>query len=578
MKQEARYRIFHYDIFVLLTVVLVVVAIHVVDGLRLYPESYYARDSYVRNLVSKYKYKILLNNMSVYDSLVDYSIRYSDYIYDPDSVYSFCKMLGKSLEGMEAVAVVPSRDLYKTKDYFIPVYSKYISGEAFNGVGLKVVDQIYNYYNWNKARLHPDGSLDLISDPFKIRIKDSTLHVSLLCLPVIENDYDVSLTIVVAFSLDDLGQYVRQLDTFKEGNLYVVSNTDKFFVHPDTSKIGEPSRSYLSECYGPAALEILDSSLMDYSKVYSRNDGVNMMYAVTSNSSLWTLFYSVPTDEVLSPMRNDIIFISIVAIIGVVIIILVCAYNIKWASDHRARQSAIERDLEIAANIQKRLLKKPSLSFHGVDVDIRHKSAKTVGGDLYYLRQIDEDRLVFCVGDVSGKGVPASILMSGAVTLLDVFVRQYQSPSEICSCLNAELSEDNNDFNFVTLFLSVLDTRTGLMKYCNAGHDEPIYMGRYLKTSDNMPVGADPSQQFTEGEIQLEDGSYLVLYTDGITEAQGSQNRFYGTERFLNSVSNAPKSSAALMNDHILSDLHEFVAHHEQSDDITLLTLQFSRK
>jgi len=577
MKQELKYRFFHYDIFVLLTVVLTVVAIHVADWSRLFPESSRARFRIVENHVIEVNNRLEMRASYTFDVLTFNSLLYTDYIYNPDSVYRFCEMLGNQLDRIEAVAVVPARDLYPGRDYFIPVFSKSFSEHAFNGLEMEFVNALYNKYNWEELHIQEDGTMDILADPITLEINGSIHHLALVSLPILGQSGMVRAYVLAALSMEKLAQFAESIGIFEKANLYVVTKRGKFILHPDNKRIGDKVGTFFEDNFGPGAKLILDSASHDLLKMHSCIEDGNIMYASTNATDSWTTFYSVPYKDVFRPIVDDVIFVSIVALIGMTIILLVCAFNIKWASEHRAKQSALDRDLEIAASIQNELLNKPVLTLPSLDIDVRQKPAKTVGGDIYYFYQ-EGEKLLFCVGDVSGKGVPASLLMSGVLLMLKIFAKHHLSPASICAHINKHLCANNPEYRFVTLFVGLLDTSNGKLSYCNAGHDEPICNGSFLKTSDYMPLGIEISQFFSDAEMTLDEGSVLTLYTDGVTEAMNQQSEMFGNNRFLSSINSAHRTSAKEINDKIFDDLRKFVDKNEQSDDITLLTLRYSHK
>ena len=199
--------------------------------------------------------------------------------------------------------------------------------------------------------------------------------------------------------------------------------------------------------------------------------------------------------------------------------------------------------------------------------------AKGVGGDLYDFF-IHDEKLFFCIGDVSGKGVPASLVMAVTRTLFRNISAHTAEPSHIVETMNMNISEGNDNNMFVTLFVGVLDLATGHLRYCNAGHDAPYVNGTLLPCNPNLPVGAMPDMTFTEQETMIAPDSTLFLYTDGLTEAENATYELFGMQRITNVITDFNGSPQELI-ETMTDAVHQFVGDTEQSDDLTMLAIKF---
>ncbi|MBO4721221.1 MAG: SpoIIE family protein phosphatase [Prevotella sp.] len=248
-----------------------------------------------------------------------------------------------------------------------------------------------------------------------------------------------------------------------------------------------------------------------------------------------------------------------------------------------ASKAAIENELKVAHDIQMSMLPKTFPPYpERDDVDIYGKltPAKDVGGDLFDFN-IRDEKLFFCIGDVSGKGVPASLVMAVTRSLFRNISLHVSEPNVIVEALNESIAKGNEQNMFVTLFLGVLDLHTGVLQYCNAGHNSPLLIGRDVRTLDcdpNLPVGAFDGWAFTLQEIQLEPQTTIFLYTDGLNEAEDSAQAQFGEERMLR-VAEKQIVDGALEPVAIVSQMeeavHRFVGDAEQSDDLTMLAIQY---
>jgi len=201
--------------------------------------------------------------------------------------------------------------------------------------------------------------------------------------------------------------------------------------------------------------------------------------------------------------------------------------------------------------------------------------AKAVGGDLYDFF-IRDEKLFFCIGDVSGKGVPASLVMAVSRTLFRNISAHTAEPSHIVKTMNVNICEGNDNYMFVTLFVGVLDLQTGCLRYCNAGHDAPYLGTELLPCDSNLPIGVAAELNFTDQEATIAPGKTLFLYTDGLTEAENGNRELFGMERITDVIAafnGAPKEQIETMADAV----HQFVGDTEQSDDLTMLAFRLKQ-
>jgi sigma-B regulation protein RsbU (phosphoserine phosphatase) len=243
----------------------------------------------------------------------------------------------------------------------------------------------------------------------------------------------------------------------------------------------------------------------------------------------------------------------------------------------------MEVTLRLAHQIQMSLLPKslPPFPFsHHIDLYTAITPAKEVGGDFYDYFFIDEDHLCLCIGDVSGKGVPAALFMAISKVMIKSRAADDFSPASILTHVNDELAADNEALMFVTVFLMIVNVHTGDFVYTNGGHNPP-----YLKRADGRierlaelhgPVlGPMSGMAFKEGRNRLQRGDTVLLYTDGVTEAMSPVRKLYGEKRLVEILGTCEYSTPEDLVTAIVKDIEKFVAGAEQSDDITLLTFLF---
>ncbi len=232
----------------------------------------------------------------------------------------------------------------------------------------------------------------------------------------------------------------------------------------------------------------------------------------------------------------------------------------------------IESELRIAREIQKLMLPHVFPKRKDVDIYAMMTPAREVGGDFYGYVLID-DLLYFCVGDVSGKGVPAALYMAQVTRMFRTLVDGKLMPNIIADRLNRVLSEDNEQGMFVTMFIGLINLKTGHMEFCNAGHTPPLLDGEYMKMESNAPIGLWPELEFEGEEVENMRGKTLFVYTDGINEAENINREQFGDDR-LQALLQQDLGDARQTSETIHRAVEEFVGDADPSDDLTKLCIK----
>lgn len=240
-----------------------------------------------------------------------------------------------------------------------------------------------------------------------------------------------------------------------------------------------------------------------------------------------------------------------------------------------AQKSAIESELSIANKIQLSMVPKNIPDSPDLAIYAMLKPAKEVGGDLYDFLQ-RERCLYFCIGDVSGKGVPAALVMASARGAFRMMAEEGLEPQDIMSRINNLLCR-NNDLNaFITYFVGVLDLDTGHLSFCNAGHKAPYVNGEPLKVERNLPVGVFENYSYKPQETDLTPDAMIFLYTDGLDEAENVVRQFFGKRRITEVMQAAPPYPRTMI-EQMTQAVNDFVGETEQSDDLTMLALKWKK-
>lgn len=249
-----------------------------------------------------------------------------------------------------------------------------------------------------------------------------------------------------------------------------------------------------------------------------------------------------------------------------------------------ATKERIESELSIAHDIQMGMIPKIFPPFpERADVDLHAilKPAKEVGGDLYDF-YIQNEQLFFVIGDVSGKGVPASLLMAVTRSLFRSVSGYLTSPCDIVRSMNDSISEQNEANMFVTLFVGVLDLQTGLLTFCNAGHNPPVVISKegevsYMKVKNNLPIGLLEGFVYANESIVLEPETKLFTYTDGVVEAEDVEKELYTESKLLKTLAINHKLGVRRMVNCVVDSVAEHVLEAEPSDDLTILVLNYKK-
>lgn len=243
----------------------------------------------------------------------------------------------------------------------------------------------------------------------------------------------------------------------------------------------------------------------------------------------------------------------------------------------------LQKEVETAGKIQasivpdgdKLLLNRPE-----VDAYARIKQARVVGGDFYDAFMLDDENLYLAIGDVSGKGMPAALLMMRTVTSLRLLAGNDHSFQNVIPSVNNMLARNNDNMMFVTIFAGVFNVRTGLLRYVNGGHNPPYISlkgGEYRLT--DLPtgtlVGIEPDSPFELSELQLQTGDSLLLYTDGITEAMNAEEKMFGTGQLGRVLNHQKHPNMKSLVRYLEQQVETFVGGAQQHDDFTVLGLRY---
>ena len=497
------------------------------------------------------------------------------------------------------------------------------------------ISDLYKSYPWFRAT--PKEEKTFWSEPYVDEEHPQKPWV-VTCLIPFKFSGSADFTGLVAVSID-LGSLQREIlgyDFQTEGRFLITSKDGTYIVHPNPNIQLHKTIFELAHEFHLPQLRSAGFNLrfhksgrgeMPSSSVF--NDAVIMFYAPVEGME-WGVFLVFSQELFWEPVRNFQLRTMMAMILGLIalfcFISYICHRSAKPLLDlskialqygkgdfsgelpkissedeigtmteafHRMRDNLLEHiklveeaaadtqknlsELEIASSIQQAALPQGFIPNKSYEVSASMTPAKQVGGDFYDAFAIDEDHFAVVIADVSGKGIPGALYMMTAKALIKANAMSGATLDKIFFNVNNELCGDNANL-FVTAFLAVLNVKTGLLKYVNAGHNPPYYKDKngyyHLNCESNMVLGGMRDTEYKVQSIKMKEFDRLFLYTDGVTEAENIKGEFYGDER-LKKVLNSHFQSASDTIYFVDKDVAEFIDGAEHSDDITMLELMY---
>ncbi len=328
-----------------------------------------------------------------------------------------------------------------------------------------------------------------------------------------------------------------------------------------------------------------DSALYTAKQIAERFDSAYMWQKRSQMAEMATVYDIQGKEMQIAEQKASLMQTRVVALLVAIVLLTVVfvVYSIwrRRTAKMKAAQQRIEGELQIARDIQMSMVPHTFPHREGLDMYASMTPAKEVGGDLYgYV--VRDQMLYFAVGDVSGKGVPASLFMAQATRLFQTMADQGMMPAEICTRMNTALGgEDNVNGMFVTMFVGMLNMDTGHLHFCNAGHNPPVIgggdnHGDFMQMEPNAPIGLWPDLQYVGEEIDSVKGRPLFIYTDGLNEAEDPEQRQFGDERLLDILRNTHFDTAQQVIETLAADVEAHRKGAEPNDDLTMLCLRVS--
>ena len=523
----------------------------------------------------------------------------------------------------------------KDSEYFAPYVYKDGGTILFEVLG----SNSYQYFYWDWYQIPRELDQAIWSEPYFDEGGGNVLMAS-YSVPFYKNGIITGI-VTIDISLEWLEKYLGSLEIFESGYAFILSRNGTMITHPNDDFIMNESVFSIAEVLESPEIRRIGkdaqsggTDFVPFNSVFLQEE--SYLYYTQLPSSQWVLAIIVPEDELLADLHllnRDLIFFVIAGMILLILTIAIVSSRItnplrRLANITRnigeghfdinlpetksndeiaqlnhsiskmqnelleyfenlreatAAKEKIESELKIAHDIQQGIIPKifpPFPEREEIDLHAILDPARDVGGDLYDFFFIDEDHICFAIGDVSGKGVPASLFMAITRTLFRSKVMKVEDVNLYVSSINQELCRDNDNAMFVTFFLGLLDLRNGKLEYCNAGHNYPFILSSTgelmeLNKTHGTPLGLFDDMDYKKSSLQLAKGDIIVLYTDGVTEALDIENNLYKEERLRKVIINTEDGNIKKLTLDLLDDVKKFAGEAEQSDDITIMTLRY---
>lgn len=498
----------------------------------------------------------------------------------PDNIYPFLEEFVKCNPNIQGAALAFEPDFFPDKGHW---YEPYVLRGA-NGVfsRTQIADSLHDYHNmsWYKEGLVAESGR--WTEPY-IDNEGAQGVICTYTFPVKNSKGEV----VAVFGADLLLDWLTDefvADNDAKSYSFIVSREGRIIACPDKSKIMNYTLDDAAAEYQDSTIKSVNRAMLagESGKVEVKdNNGelAYMYYSPVEGKTGWSMAILFPDREIYKGLRTVALRLVILMLLGLALMLYIMWRTVKGFKRLEvvsAEKERIGSELRIASEIQMSMLPRLFPAFpHRQDIDL-HASispAKEVGGDLYdYF--IQDDVLYFCVGDVSGKGVPASLFMAVTRNLFRIVAQQGLSPVEIATQINTILAKDNDQGMFVTMFIGKVDLHTGHLDYCNCGHNAPIIDGQFLEMQyNNQPLGLWEDDPFYGESIDNIKDRQLLLYTDGLNEAENSDKKQLGNERLIELMQGAQDKDSHQVIELLVNAVEKHRAGVEPNDDLTLLCL-----
>ena len=512
---------------------------------------------------------------------------------EPDALYDLARHMVENTNMVVGCALAFEPNYYPKKGY---MYEPYAFRNAKGEMELRQISsETHNYLESEWYIKGKEKETGYWSEPYY----DNSGARMMLCsyiLPIHDASGRVAGVICSDVSLDWLSGVINARHIYPSSFNLMISRTGQLMACPVESLVMRKNIQDITHEMEDTSTNTINRHMMSgkqgQATVYDDDGNKNyVFYGPVEGDMGWSMAIVCSDKEVFQSLRTVNYHLLLLTILGLGLMTLIISrviHSYKRLQEAHAENERIGSELRIASNIQMGMLPKifpPYPERDDVEIFGSLVPAKEVGGDLYdfYIR---DEKLFFCIGDVSGKGVPASLVMAVTRSMFRTVSAHESAPDHIVYLMNESMSDMNDSNMFVTFFVGVLDLPTGRLRYSNAGHDAPIVIGsdsmgttaELLPQDSNIPIGVMGDWKYTLQETLMQPQTTLFLYTDGLTEAENQQHAQFGIDSVLQTARKVESAEPTVVLKAMTDRVRAFVDGAEQSDDLTMLAIQYTKE
>ena len=516
-------------------------------------------------------------------------------IHQPDSMLDVAECVLRSHKNLLGCGIAFEPNFYPTKGRLYEPYAYWHDGDM---VKAQIASDHHDYTQNASYQKVVHTREWLWTEPYYY--EEAKTSMITYVQPLKDANDSIMAVFMLDLSTDWLGDTLNYRQLYPSSYTLLLSEQGNLIAGPRTTEKNEEDiRRIIAVVNDDDTGKLLCSkgNTRTYSFESSGGDEAFVFTAKFKTDPQWQMVVVCYEDEVFGPLRDVRVNILLMMLVGFAIMgFIVYRFFMKERDLNKAllKQTRIDSELRIARDIQLKMLPMTYPPFPDrSDLDIYGSlvPAREVGGDMFDFFIRDEN-LFFCIGDVSGKGVPAAMLMSSTHSLFRAFSSHGNDPAEIMHHINESACLGNDSNMFVTIFIGVLNLQTGRLRYCNAGHDRPIVINSngisMLDAKPHLPVGIFDDMHYETEESVLTPNNMMFLYTDGLTEAMAplpvtdrnaetERHNQFGIERVMSNLQHHEALiSAKQLLDSINMAVNNFVGDAEQSDDLTMLAIRYT--
>ncbi|MEG1563789.1 MAG: SpoIIE family protein phosphatase [Bacteroides sp.] len=555
----------------------------------------------------------------------------------PDSMYAITRRLLTNNPIIVGSAVAFEPNYYPGKGALFSPYT-FRKGDSIASIQMGTEDYEYHYADWYQIPKLLKKSY--WSEPYFDK-GGGEMIMSTYSRPLLDSQGKVYAIFTADISLVWLTELVNKIQPYQHSYNLMIGRSGAYIVHPYKERILNETIFTATVEMKDTTVRYLGDQMINAQRgmlTVQNDDSLSYVFYAPIPKSGWSVAIVCPHQDVFAGVERIERIVTGITLSGLLLLLLFCVRTIsrltrplkKFAqaaesiatgnfqaqlpdirSHDEMRQlhqsfdfmqrslvkymaelkttisnkERIESELRIASEIQMGMIPKifpPFPERDDIDLYAVLRPAKEVGGDLYDFF-IDNNQLYIAIGDVSGKGIPASLLMAVTRSLFRSIAVHLKDPTLIIESMNNSLAETNESSMFVTLFIAILDLQSGKLTYCNAGHNPllvitPGSAASFLEVIPNIPIGVFPDFNYQSQQMLVTPGSTLFLYTDGLTEAENTDKELYSPLRLLHEIEQHRLLSPRELTLYVMNSVFQYAGEAEQSDDLTILAIKYRQE